>query len=118
MLNVYKYFDDAKSLPHYNALNNKLELLNHVSIWDEYGYTKEDVEPLKSLILKSPRLCYYYAAYILKNKWPEGEPVILEDPKWAFMYARNILKRRWEEAEPIIEYSEWWVNYTKEFGIE
>jgi hypothetical protein len=117
MLNIYKYYDDAKTLLLYNELGNKIKLVNYPSDWLDGNYTKEDFDPIKHIILKKPRLIYYYALDILKSECTEGEPIIIQDPKWAYMYAVRILKRRWPEAEPIIQQSEWRYRYKDKFGI-
>jgi hypothetical protein len=48
----------------------------------------------------------YYAceyAKILDKRFIEGEPVIMSSPKEAYDYAVNVLKQPWPEAEPVIK---------------
>jgi hypothetical protein len=36
---------------------------------------------------------------VMKQRWPEAEPMIRTDPEWAYRYAMDVLKQRWPEAE-------------------
>lgn len=115
MLNIYKFYDDAISLPLYNELNNKLQILNRLSQYidgtsdiddaeeaeQEFAYNK--LSPVISIIAKSPKLAAFYATYILKERWPEAEHVIAKNAEGALEYAMQILSARFLEAETYIK---------------
>ena len=52
--------------------------------------------------LTEPYQAYWYAARVLKGRWPEGEATIATGPGWAYNYAKDALKGRWLEAEATI----------------
>lgn len=101
MLNIYKYYDDAKSLPMYNELKIALPRLSHPSGWWYENYTKEDFKSVEHIIAKDPKLSYSYVSSVLHSRFPEAEPIIMKSPI-AVDYARHIIKGRWLEAEPYI----------------
>jgi len=37
--------------------------------------------------MKDPRSAYWYARFIIKDRWPEAEPYIMKDSLWANLYA-------------------------------
>ena len=100
MLNVYKYYDDAKTLPKYKELNNVLPLLKKRSLWNPENAKK--LEPIKHIIMQNQGNAYEYARFVLKERWPEAEPIIMKNPDYAYRYARDVINGRWEEAEPYI----------------
>ena len=46
-----------------------------------------------------PIYAFYYAKYILKDKYPEGEAAIAKIPSYTYFYARDILKDRFVLGE-------------------
>ncbi len=105
MLNVYKFYDNAKDLSLYDKLNNKIDLLKYQYKWD--SSMLDELEPILHLIVKIPRLSYHYAVKVLSHRFPEGEPAIMKDPDTAYCYAASIIKGRWKEAEPVIMKDSW-----------
>jgi hypothetical protein len=103
MLNVYNYHDNAKDLSLYDKLNNKFDLLIDPSKMN----SSMDLEPILNIIIKKPKMAYFYAVKVLGHRFPEGEPAIMKDPECGYKYARDILKGRWEEAEPVIVKDSW-----------
>lgn len=132
MLNIYNYYDDSKSLPLYNELEDKLNLLNNPSDWRWLQHNVKDFEPIKHIMLRSPKLIYYYAHDIIKGRWPDAEPYIMKSPEYTYRYVRDILSNdkdwtsikgyengRWPEAEQyIMSGSLWWNEYKNLVGIE
>ena len=113
MLNVYKYFDDAKSLPLYKEIGTKAHLLNFRA-WRYEKHTKEDFEPIIHIIARVPELSYHYAAEVSHSRFPEAEPVIMKSTS-ACHYAMYIIKGRWKEAEPyIMKFPEYAFLYARE----
>ncbi len=51
---------------------------------------------------------YWYARYIIKGKWPEGEEAIKKHPASAYRYAYYVLGERWPEGEEIISTDKGW----------
>ena len=64
---------------------------------------------------QKPDLACYYALYVIKGRWPEGEPAIAKDPRWAYFYARHVIKGRWPEAEEATAKSEYKDRYLQHF---
>lgn len=123
MLNVYEYYDDAKSLTLYNELNDLMFLLETPTWWQPSMV--DQLEPLMPMITKSSVLAFCYAVFVMQGRrFTEGEPVIMKDPSWAYKYAKDIIKGRWvdigkPEAEEHIKTSESdWYVYKKHFGVE
>jgi hypothetical protein len=54
------------------------------------------------IIMQSPRQSYFYARDIIEGRWPEAEPYIMKDCKFAYFYAKEVIQGRWPEAEPYI----------------
>jgi hypothetical protein len=115
MLNVYKYYLDTVSLPHYDELNDSLQLLtrlnSHIDGTDNDPVDAEDIDkeysprklaPVLHIISQSPKLAAFYATYIIESRWPEVEPVIAKNAEGALEYAIRIIDGRFPEAEPTI----------------
>ena len=58
---------------------------------------------LEEIIKKDPEYAYYYANYIIKDRWKEAEDVIKKDSYHAYLYSRDVIKDRWKEAEDAIK---------------
>jgi hypothetical protein len=60
---------------------------------------------------------HYYAAEVVRGRWPEAEPVIVKDGRWAYLYARYVINGRWPEAEAAIAQGSYYRNmYNSIFG--
>lgn len=54
--------------------------------------------------------CYNYAARVIRDRWPEAEPIIMKHPGYALAYTEHVINSRiysaplirWTEAEPYI----------------
>ncbi len=97
-MNLYKLHNKLKSLISYRERNNVVPELIKNQI--------ESGEPANAQQLKSiasdPYFAYVYANYVIKGRFPEGEPAIASDPKYALWYARNIINGRFPEGEKAI----------------
>ena len=60
--------------------------------------TKERLERVK----KDAGLAYYFAKDVIKDRWPEVEPIIMQDAWWAWQYAVDVIEAPWPEAEHAI----------------
>lgn len=101
MLNVYEYFDEPKSLNLHDKIEPALQYVTQIFRWGS-SVSKEDLEPIKGLILKKPKLIYYYADNIMHGRWPEGEPIIAKDVEFAYNYALYVIRGPFKEAEHYI----------------
>ena len=55
----------------------------------------------------TPTEAYDHAIYIIKGRFPAGEPAIATDAR----YALYVISGRWLEAEEVIAYSEYNGDY-------
>lgn len=99
---------------------NLLKLPRGVVKYAEHKQSR--VPDLEHIVLQEELAIYWYARYVLKQRWPEGEKVLLKGVyKWGpntyivREYAQNVVRERWPEAEPILkkDLAEW--NQYKEF---
>lgn len=65
-------------------------------------------DSIKANSLSSPKTAYFYARYVLRGPYPEGEPEIALNPKFSYYYAKEILNHRFEEGEPGLAHSSAW----------
>ena len=65
------------------------------------------------IIKTNPQYACYYAKYVIKDRWIEGEDIIKTSPYYACDYAKNVIKGRWTEAEESIKSSTALVKYCK-----
>jgi len=76
---------------------------------DEYAYLiRERFLEGEPAIAKDPERAAGYAISILKKRWPEAEAAITTNPQGAYQYATHILKRPWPEGEVAIAKSPRW----------
>lgn len=136
MLNLYDCYEPPEQLPLYNELHSRIELFS-MFIPDEYGvvplddmgeapegYTSEDYKHIVHLLQRDAGASYYYALYVLKGRFKEGEPTIMKDGLYAVFYAKDVLANdpswphkngQWPEAEPVImQDSRFAYKYAKE----
>lgn len=93
----------------------------------EYAQSlKHPIPELEHVILRDELAIYWYARYVVGNRWPEGEKVLLKGTKpWGpntfvlNQYAQSVIKDRWPEAEPVISKDvPEWDDYVKHFKIQ
>lgn len=81
---------------------------------------------LEHIVLTDELSIYWYARYVMKERWPEGEKVLLRGvnpwgPNTYLLreYAQNVVKERWPEAEPILQKDKVeWNQYKRHFDIK
>lgn len=78
MLNIYKYYDAPESL-------------NGIEEYKQNLISTGDVPKIVN-----------FALYIIKDRWPEAEPIIMKHSYKALQYTKELIKGRWIEAEPVI----------------
>jgi len=90
-----------------------------------HEHKKEPVPKLEHIILQDDLAIYWYAYYVLHQRWPRGEQQLLKGSKprgpSAYIlnkYAQNVMKERWPEAEPdILDDEKEKADYSKHFNI-
>ena len=97
MLNIYKYYQDAKSLPLYNELGSHLKLLDNSNQWMPEDAKK--LEPIKHIIMQNATNAYKYAKNVLHSRWKEAEPYILKNTYTTVRYVQDIIKEPCPEIE-------------------
>jgi hypothetical protein len=76
------------------------------------GFYARRCDPFGTTSVKTAENAYYYARFVIKGGWLEGEPIIATNPKWAYNYACDIIEGQWLEGEPIIATDPRWAyNY-------
>lgn len=84
-----------------------------------YHAVFQDEFEKRILELKKPKICYHYALYIIKDRWPEAEDIIKTDAWIVYLYARNVIKSRWPEAESILKTNDYyWAGYRNLYRIK
>ena len=97
MLNIYKYFDDAKSLPLYTEIGIPFRLLAHIDQCTPVD--AEKLEPIKHIIMQNATNAYKYAKNVLQGRWKEAEPYILKNAYTTVRYVQDIIKEPCPEIE-------------------
>lgn len=96
MLNLYQIYNEPEILDGYCEHKSKLiDLFNQ----EHFNY---NFDPIKHILKKEPITSYYYAKYVIKDRFIEAESTILKDSFFTRLYSTDIIKDRWLEAEPII----------------
>lgn len=54
-------------------------------------------------IAKNPKYAYYYALFVLKDRFPAGEKAIASDPDYANLYTRRFNLHYDEKNQRFIE---------------
>jgi hypothetical protein len=87
------------------AKQAKLILHGTEEEWEEYLFRHIHCRSpnLEQYIMHIPMAAYLYARYVIKGRWPEGEPAIATHPQAAYQYARDIIRGRWPEGEAAID---------------
>lgn len=120
MLNIYKYYDNPKTLPLHEEATEGLKWIDLISSYmlddpEAEGITEDElrakIQQHLHIISKSAEASYLYADYILHHRFPEGEKAISSKPPYALDYCISVLAKdpnwkyksgRWPEAEPAI----------------
>lgn len=96
-MDIYQYYSQPQELL---GWDQRERLPNNILIRALEG------KPISNRDLKSmaqdPETAYSYAYYVLKDRWPQGEPAIAKNPILARHYARSLIRGPWPEAEPTI----------------
>jgi len=89
-----------------------------------YQYANEVIMqkfPLgEPVFAKDPELAFNYAQ-LSNERFRLGEPTIATDPKWAYLYAFWVVKKRWPEGEPILKIGRNWryrIAYEDHFKVK
>lgn len=89
-------------------------------------HIKKRVPELEHIVLQDELAIYWYARFVMKQRWPAGENVLLKGVhKWGpntyllREYAQNVVRDRWPEAESILkkDIAEW-NQYKHYFNIK
>jgi hypothetical protein len=97
MMNLYKYYSNSDEL----LGANQKKYFPWVAYEQATKGKKLDARQLAA-IASNPSYAYYYAIYVIKNRWPQGEAAIASSPAYAYSYARHVIKGRWPEGETAI----------------
>ncbi len=97
-MNLYKLHDNPKPLHGYEERNNIVPELIKKQIKSGKSANAQQLKNIAS----NPELAYWYAKYIIKGRFPEGEKAIASNPDYAYLYAKNIIKGRFPEGEKAI----------------
>lgn len=92
----------------------------------EYAQSlRHRIPELEHVVLRDELAIYWYARYVIGNRWPEGEKVLLRGlhawgPNTYLLnkYAQAVIKDRWIEAEPALSLDKpEWDDYEKHFNL-
>jgi len=61
---------------------------------------------------------FWYAIKVITGRFYEAESIILKEPIYIRNYTKWVIKERWPEAEPILKQSYLWGKYCKDFNIK
>ncbi len=105
----------------YNKISNKLK--NYRSFpgfkHDADTYLELSTEEERQILLLHPIAAQRFSTEIMKQPWPEAEPIIMTDAFAAVDYAAKFKKGGWPEAEPMITNNTDAANYYKQLlGID
>ena len=99
MLNLYDLTSEPNKLK--GSWDDVIE--HHPELaWEKYKHNPEELKKREHLWIQSAEYVYWYARFVIKGRWLEGESVIVTNPHWARRYAEYIIEGRWPEAEPYI----------------
>ena len=81
--------------------------------WYACNVIKDRWPEAEPVIAKNCVVACGYAYHVIRGRWPEVEETITKDPEAIYLYARDIIKGRWPEAEALIaKYPEWALYYS------
>jgi len=72
------------------------------NILKTFGGNYDEITKGLDSIKQDPLLAYFYAKYVVKGKWEEGEPIISTNKDISFLYVRDITKKPWKIVEDYI----------------
>ena len=101
MLNIFKYYDDYKSLDK-SELSEAISLMHNIFMIEDEPDAAEELAPVLHIIKRVPEYASEYARYIIKGRWKEAELVIMKDPYENYLYVKEAIKERCPDLEPII----------------
>jgi hypothetical protein len=108
MLNVYKKYDNPKTLTGYKELRPVIVAINRL-VKHPNRLKPGDKEILLAnthlkIFASEVELAVYFATGIIDKRVPDLEGVIAKDSHDAFVYARDVLKCRWADiGKPEVE---------------
>jgi hypothetical protein len=79
--------------------------------WYAHNVLRERWPEAEPVIVQSRYWACKYAMDVIKGRWPEAEPIMIKDPYWGYKYAMDIIKGRWPEAEPVIIQHPYWAYF-------
>lgn len=120
-------FDDESS-PDYNIPWDKLKksqslmymfrklynIYDHPYTDDQFHDTKAKLMKYKKLWATDPHCAMRLARYVIKGRFPEGEPAIASQSDTAYEYARYVIGERWPPGEKAVTRSE---VYTRNYEL-
>jgi hypothetical protein len=142
-MNLYKLHSNPESLLGYEEAMKDPEMA-----WGTHENNHDKLRELEDTWTKSAQYSYWYALYILKDRFPQGEDVIATDARYScwyaehvlkplgirgfpkgedaivtsaqysYWYARDVLENRFPKGEDVIRGSEWQASYEHIFGIK
>jgi hypothetical protein len=62
-------------------------------------YSKPLRQAIESKVMTDPQWAYWYARDVIKQRWPEAEPIIRTAPGWAYRYAMDVMKLNHTKAK-------------------
>jgi hypothetical protein len=112
-MNLYKFHEKPSSVDHNaTALDNVPKL-----VWEK-PQSKDERKAREDIWAKDARCAYFYARYVLKDRFEKGEDAIATDAHYAFMYATNVTRGRFEKGEDAITKSHLRREYELTFKIK
>ena len=93
MLNLYQYHTQPQTLAHYEEARTSVPEI----AWD--FIPNREKPKYEHLWAQDARLAHDYSGFVLKGRFPAGEPAIAQDATYACSYAR-LLRAPWSEFNP------------------
>lgn len=97
-LNLYSLHSDPKSLFGYKEATERVPAV----AWEVHENDLDKLREFEHIWAKSAKYSYYYAAHIIKRRFPKGESAIATDQGFSFAYAKDVLNGRFRQGEPEI----------------
>lgn len=127
LFEITSEFDDDPSLiPEHKQKQNQAIAYMWKTLYNRFLHAKSKElfyrykEPLikhKDLWVNRPDCAYKFARFIIRSRWPEGEPAIARSSRWACEYAIHVLNDRFPAGEPAIRNDpQYYDKYKRKFG--
>lgn len=98
-MNLYKLYSKPQELEAFHTVKN----FDPDFAYDHLrNNDPNDQSAIQCILKKSPWNCFKYAAYVLKQRWPQGEHKIAELAISSYDYAKTVLKGSFKLGEPIL----------------